>query len=709
MIDPGNGRYGAAPFNFPGTAHERMQDFMLVFNHVFSPTTMMLVRAGILRSNIDSYSSNSHVINAATTMGFPCTATSCVNLGASNPFTNGIPSAEYDTGYTPVGDDAYVPLYTYDTTFQYNVALHHTRGAHNFRWGVQLIRRQVEEGQSNFPRGDMEFSGAIPGIQNAAAEMLVGDVSSFQRIYTFNSAALRSWEPSAYMADDWHFSKNLTLNLGVRYDVFTMYTCANNACSNFDPTTQLLAGPAFVGVQASNSHMGLSNDYSDIGPRLGFAYKMGHELVLRGGFGISYFSGNYGSGGTFRNPPYAYQTTCGTIINGIPCASNLQSPDGSGAYFMPNGMPTPVFDWSRATNRALYAAQLDTNPNLVPNYAKQWSMQIEKEFAGNVVTIGYVGVFGSRLSERQEGNQLSAPLPGSTIPANNPNPGGPVGGAVVGDNGAWPFPLVPGVQVFQLGSGGNSRYNALQTSIVRRFRAGLSGQFSYTWSHEVSNTPILDEDDGGSYDNCWGPCHVDNMAGGYNIDKWQKFDWGPYDANMTNQFRLALNYQLPWGKSLKGVEAQIAKGWSVVSSYSYSTGFPFTVYNGSAAQSDMDLAAGNDRPDLLHNPNMSSGRSADHWFDTNAFQTQLYGTIGNQGRNVIYGPAQQALNFSIWKDFPIHESIKLQFRCETFNLMNTPSLNTPNHTFGQSSLATITSTTPQAYQREIQFALKLLF
>jgi len=255
---------------------------------------------------------------------------------------------------------------------------------------------------------------------------------------------------------------------------------------------------------------------------------------------------------------------------------------------------------------------------------------------------------------------------------------------------------------------GNSRYHALQTSVVRRFRAGLSGQVSYTWAHKTTNAPILDEADDNSNGQCWGACRVDNgIPGGYNVTTWDKYDYGNDDADMTHQVRMAATYQLPWGKSLTGVEGQIAKGWSAVGSYTYSTGFPFTVYNSSNYQAN--IAGGrNDRPNLIHTANISN-RTANHWFDTSAFALQQFGRQGNEGRNSIYGPPQQALNFSLWKDFPIREEMKLQFRCETFNLLNTPSFYTPSHTFGQSNFGVVGQTTPQMYQREIQFALKLLF
>jgi len=658
-----------------------MQGFVMVYNHIFSPTTMVMMRAGVSRIRIWSKSPNTGVNNAAIAMGFPCNALTCVNL--SNPTTDGIPSAEYDSGYSPQGDDAFVPLDTRDTTYQYNFALHHTHGAHSFKWGVQLIRRQLTEIQSNYPRGDMEFTGAT-ALGNSLAEMLAGEVPSFQRIYTIVPSALRGWEPSAYMVDDWHATRNLTLNLGVRYDVYTAYTIANNAASNFDPALQLLVGPAFTGVQHSNPHVGMSTDYADIGPRVGFAYKMSHDLVVRGGFGISYFTGNYGSGSTFRNAPYAYGVRCGPAT-GLTCPAGFAGTN-FGGYNFQNGILTPRFDWALATNRANYASFLVQDPNNKSSYAKQWSLQIEKEFSGNVFSIGYVGVFDSRLMIRPYTNQLP-------FPANL--------------GGTYPYPLVPGVAMQSQNSIGNARYHALQSSLVRRFKAGLTGQVSYTWSHETSNSPILDEADVG-YGTCWGACHIDNgIPGGYNVATWDKYDYGPYDADMTHQIRMAATYQIPWGNSLKGVEAGIAKGWSVVGSYSYNTGFPFSVQNGNNAQGNIQ-GGQNDRPNAIHNPNISN-RTANHWFDTAAFALQQFGTLGNAGRNNVYGPAQQALNFSLWKDFPIRESIKLQFRCETFNLLNTPSFGYPNRTLGQSNFGVITQTTPNAYQREIQFALKLVF
>lgn len=681
-INPGTGPFGS----FPGTAKERQQSIGTDYVHVFRPDLLLQLRAGYLRSNIASLALNTGTKDAATKLGFPCTPTSCVNVGA---LTQGIPSLDFNGGYSSLGDDAFVPLTTIDNTSQYSGALTCTHGKHSFKFGSMVIRRQLSPTQSSYYRGDMRFGGSGLFSTNAMADMLLGEASTVQRGNTLIAVQLRAWEPSTYAQDDWRATRWLTLNLGIRYDVFTPYVAHNGAFSNFDPKLGLLIGPTLAGAQASDSTAGVRTDYSDFAPRLGFAATLGHGLVARGGFGVSYFPGSYASGSVMRNAPFNFNFTCGSPgFNNIGCTTVLggtfATPTNNG-FNLSAGIPVPTFNLALATNPANYNAIRSTPFDQKASYLKQFSLQVQKEFAGNVAAVGYVGNLGGRLTVQPNINQQAFA-------------GGP-----------YPFPLLPaGVNITPQLNQGISRYSALQSSFERRISHGLAANIGYTWSHNLTNAPIIDEGPG-QFGNCVGQCRVDTGAGtgAFNVvNSWQVYDYGNADVDIRHRFTALVTYELPFGKSMTGAPAQIVKGWTINGVYSWASGFPFTVQNASSTISG--LPVGNDRPNQNGNPNLSNPTNA-MWFNTAAFTDQAAGTLGDERRNQLYGPPQRAMSFSTLKNFPLREFLKMQFRWEVFNLFNTPSFANPGNTRGSGNFGKVTATTQGADQREMQFALKFLF
>ncbi len=676
-IHPGTGPYGT----FPGPAKERQQSLGLEFVHVFRPDLLVQLRAGFMRSNIDSLALNSGTTNAALAFGFPCTPTSCINV---DPTTQGIPSVNFNSGYSSLGDDAYVPLQHIENTYQYNGAVTWTRGTHSFKFGAGLIRRQALSVQSSQLRGDMTFDGVFTG--NSMADLLTGQATTAQRGFNLVPPRFRAWEYSGYAQDDWRATRWLTLNLGLRYDIFTPYTVRNNAFSNFDPALGLLIGPALPGIQASGPTAGVSTDYHDLAPRIGFAATVGHGMVVRGGFGMSYFPENYASGSEMENAPFNFTFNCGVAgFSGIPCAGAYTTPTQNG-FLLAAGFPTPTFDITLATDPTKYTSIRSTPFDQRQSYLEQFSLQVEKDFAGNVATIGYVGNLGRRLTTQPNVNQLAFPL---------------------AEGGTYPFPALPGVNIQPQLNEATSRYNALQLSLERRLKNGLSGFANYTYAHNITNATVIDENPQNDSNDCFGPCHVDNGSGGVVIqNSWNQYDMGNALLDFRHRVAMGINYELPFGRSLTGVAAQAIKGWGTNVIYSWSSGFPFTVLNSNGAISNINL--GNDRPNQIGSANLSNPTN-NEWFNTAAFVAQAPNLLGNERRNQLFGPPQRNLNLSVFKNFPVREAMSLQFRAEFFNLLNQPNFSNPGDTLGQSSFGVISSTATGADMREIQFALKFLF
>ena len=184
---------------------------------------------------------------------------------------------------------------------------------------------------------------------------------------------------------------------------------------------------------------------------------------------------------------------------------------------------------------------------------------------------------------------------------------------------------------------------------------------------------------------------------------------------VRNLFVITANYELPFAKNSKGVFAAAAKGWQLNGIYSYASGQPFTILSGQPKQNSLGVTS--DRPNTL-TPG-TSAHNISQWFDTTAFRAQPFGTEGNEGHNILFGPSGKKIDLSLFKDFFIRESMKLQFRAESFNMTNTPSFGLPATTISAydangvptqaGNFGRITAMSRVYTPRVFQFALKLVF
>lgn len=713
-VNPGAGVWGGAGSGFAGPAADVEHSAALDYNHLLTNSLILDLKAQYMRLN-----NNSGPVNqgkaVSTAFGFPCNGTSCVNLPNDVP-SSGLMAITFNTdGYSPLGDAAYVPLLDQNNTFQYAGSLSWVKGPHTVKMGGSIIRRQVSEGQSPYPRGFMQDNGDLtttpdhPG--NPIADMLSDYASQVQRAYTIVIADFRSWEMGFYAQDDFRLKPNITLNLGARYDVYTPFTSPNYGFDNFNPTLGLVYGPGLPGAQQSNSTAGVQTDWSDLAPRLGVAWTARPGLVVRGGFGITFFPENQASGAFLRNAPYSFSFSCGATA--ITNAGVCQGPyaytaNGStlGGYYMDGGLPRPVLNMALATNPANYAGTTiqATDFDYKNAYLEQYSLNIEKDIRGNVITLAYVGNHGGRLvTDSINANQLPFPAAdGGTFPfANFTIPG-------AGPNGTS-LSYLNGVNIAARKSVLKSLYNAGQISVERRMHDGLAANVNYTWAHNLTNAEDIDE--GQATGNCYGTCHMDDGQGNpVNVNSFYQYDYGNADIDTRQRLALTMSYDLPFGKTLTGPAAYAIKGWSTNAIYYAQTGNPLTVNNTDGSLSEIGL--GSDRPNQVKAPMSTSNgfhRSVQKgWWDPSTLAKQAPGLLGNEMRNQYYGPGTQALGFSLFKEFPIWERVNLQFRSEFFNMLNTPTFSNPGTNL-QSGFGTINSTPTAASPRQIQFALKLIF
>jgi outer membrane receptor protein involved in Fe transport len=232
------------------------------------------------------------------------------------------------SGYSGIGGGLYLPIIDANNTFQYSGTIAYVKGSHNIRAGASLIRRQLNYFQDSLaPQGGFGF---LPygAYSNAMANFLIGSATYSVRGNLLAFQGFRSWEPNFFVQDDWRATRWLTLNLGVRYEVYPPFVEVNNLYSNFDMSSLQIK---LAGKDTSRA-LGVNTDYKDISPRLGFAATLSHGMVLRGGYGISYYPGDSFNSIQNLNPPYGYSCLpCfGTPFPNLPLptASSISNPSG---------------------------------------------------------------------------------------------------------------------------------------------------------------------------------------------------------------------------------------------------------------------------------------------------------------------------------------------------------------------------------------------
>jgi Carboxypeptidase regulatory-like domain len=710
-INPGNGQFG-----FAGPAKDIAYNGQLNYTHIFTPNLLLELKAAYTRIDNTSNSPNSGT-DAATVVGFPRD----INYGPLA--SSGLPLINI-AGFAPLGDSNFVPIVDVSNTFQYNGAVSYTRGTHNLKFGAALIRRQAQNQQSNNGVGNINFGlpedGGTASLNNLAT-FLAGAFTGEGRNTDLFTPNYRSWEPGFYAQDSWKAKPWLTINYGLRYDIYTPFTEADDRISNFDPATDKLLVPAHeltvlnaqgvdtAGIVASSNTVGLKTTYSNFEPRVGFAATLGHETVLRGGFGIAAFPGNYTSNASLKNAPF--NGVYAPNVNGQACQSTLAtqieiSSTGSSSTLpsclsslgqtttLGQGIPIPV-------PQSLDSPSLSLPDNVALNfrtsYVEQYNLLLEKQFGQNVVTVGYVGSVGRHLPVVI--NDINVPDP-LTAPASLRGPDGRFDIRPTAN-------ILPGLgSVGEYESVGSSSYNGLQVSFQRRYSHGLTVSANYTYSHAIDDATTL------SYEGQEGFGNADP----FNI---KQFETGNSDLDLRHRFLATATYELPFGKRFDGAKKLVLAGWQANSVLVWNSGSPFTItdnFTGFGNSVFNGIGGGPTRPDQIAPAGISNPGVAEA-FNTSAFVIPSLGTIGNTRRNSLYGPNFRHFDLSIFKDFALTERAKLEFRVESFNLTNTPNYFIANNqndapttnAVQGTGFGRIVTTNPNYTPRALQFALKLLF
>ena len=797
-LNPGAPGFGGVN-GFPGFNYTRGQQMAVSFVHVINPNLVLNLKTAFTRLSIRSLPINNGT-NVSNKLGFQCSSTpnalstggNCINAPGL-AFASGLAIVTV-SNYQVLGDSPFVPLLEFDNTFQYAGQLVWNKGSHSIKLGVSVIRRRAAIGQSPSPNGAFGFTGNYTGepLGDLLEGLVQGGVSeggqpAALRSYTLWEGGYEFWEPTTYIQDDWRAKHWLTLNLGLRYDIFTPFVERGDRITNFNQTTGLIVGPAIPGAQQSGRTAGIKTPYRDIAPRFGFAATLKDGLVIRGGAGLTFFPINYSSNYSLKNAPGNFNANCqiqnetgtntvcqapyannvvaqygqpvcvpkaGALASG-PCAAGTTPNSASvvgqmGGSLLSAGAPVAVTNVNLVfaptpaqcyfTTLAQYAttcpaatdpyqsysinaAQPFDEPN---EYLEQANLNVEKAFGSNVLTVGAVTELARHAPKMLNLQAISNPFQGGVLPLSNEFP--------------W---LAKTASISEYGVYGANAYEALQSSFVRRFSKGLTASINYTWARGMSFTggacqptqtaaAIVQTPSGPvNAPATINPCYYDNPSSPSNPIVISYFNKGGFNnSNTTIRDRIAYtaNYQLPFGKTASGVEGALIKGWAVNVAGSWSTGLPFSV--GQSVNTTGIGSAGN--PDQVCSGKISNPTHL-QWFNAGCFVHQFAAnTFGNEHGGQLSGPHLQRVDFSFFKEFPIREEIRLQFRTEVFNLFNHPNFSNPTSTISQFAGGTgagaagtpgsnvntnpnsvpvgaITSLNPNFNSRQIQFAVKVLF
>lgn len=573
-------------------------------------------------------------------------------------------------GYAEIGSRSFWPNKNTMQLYQFTDTIFKNWGKHNIRFGGEFRRENVFRNAARFARGQFAFAReftANPANRGATgdglAEFMLG-MASGGTVGNENGENIWTNALAAFVQDDWKITPRLTLNLGVRYDIFFAPTFPDGGVSSFELDFNNIGTNAQLKQVRSNGCL-CENDLNNFAPRIGFAYKANSKTVIRTGAGIIYARAD------------SIQTQWARQQN--------QAPDFIEIGFATVDRINPRLTLSGGFPAVQLPATAVPGPNLVsidapnrrlPNqYSTQWFFDIQRELPyDSLMTVGYSGNGTHKLLAG-----LNYNIPYAIEPSPVP----------IANRRLWPF--YSGVTRQE--PVGNLSYNALLVKLEKRFSKGLTFLSAYTWAHTIDN---LDE--------------VGNNDGVGVLKPWDRqINRGNSLTDARHNFVLSATYELPFGKGkpwmskTNALAEGVLGGWQVSGIFSRTAGLPFTV----TTSGGITNAGGADRPNRLSDGTLPAGeRTIDRWFDVSAFQVQPNFTYGNSGRNILFGPWLTNVDFSLAKAFVIKERFRVQFRAESFNATNTPYFGLPGVNINTPGAGAITSA---GEPRRIQFGLKLLF
>ena len=573
----------------------------------------------------------------------------------------------------------------------------------------------------NFTQGPNPLEGsATSGF--GFASFLLGTMNSGEQNVTQIVGHYTQPYFGFYGEDDIKLSRNLTASLGLRWDHEDPRREAHNEMSNFDFTdtanlpngTVVTGGLEFPGVNGISSGQWNSTK-KDFAPRVGLTYALGTQTVLRAGYGIFYGNswGNGRNGGSTSNSAmpqngfFCSTNSPTTLDNGLTPYATYSNPFPGGQFCQASGSSAGLL-----TNLGSPLTFIDRNYK--QPYLQAWNFNIQRVLPGKTaVEIAYSGSRGTHLVGTWDYDQLNPKYLSLGAALNNqvPNPyygvitSGPLATPTITlGQSLRPYPQFTDVNS-ALATYGESSYHALFITVTRRLADGFSVSGSYTWSKLIDNvipSPNWGGFSGASFQiglpqNYWNPKAERSLAG-YNVPQ---------------TLVVSYIYELPVGKGKPilnkgGVVNAIVGGWQINGLTTFQSGTPMEMYGGNSS----GTFEGQQRPNWSgRNPTLHGSVTGrlNKYFDTSQFSYNAPFTFGNTPRLMpdLYQPGMDDWNMSLFKKFDIHDSIKMEFRAESFNTFNRVQFGPPDTTINDSTFGQISY--QQNSPRTLQLGLRLVF
>lgn len=685
------GRYSESAFTNP-----TVRNYALAYNsfanypshtgvvdwtRTISPSLVNELRAGVNYVFLNNGSAANAVTGFAQTVGIqdvPSAFLPSLSLSGGN-------AASFGTS------DVYQLFAT--AVIHYEDTMIFSKGNHTMHYGFQGYRYRMDVFYSgnNGRAGTILFNGyyttQTPGTGASAAnggiaeaDLLLGLPNEIQGGVNGGTWGQRSNSLAAFYQDDWRVTKNLTVNMGLRWELHTPWVEVDNRQANFG----LISGAEYMAGQSCpyNNCRALYNQYNGITnfqPRLGIAWTPGGgKTVIRAGYTLS----NYleGTGTNLRtpiNPPFAVEHDDQWSASG-----NYKTLPGS---TLDQGF-APFF--ANAGDQYHSVTLRVWDPNVRPAVANQWNMTIQRQITPtSTLTVGYVGQRSTHLMVAMPYFQKVLNPNGTVSPteylAGNPS--------LLADIG----------QISGTSSIGSQDYDALQVTFTKRISQGLQFTAWYTWSKCMTNS-IGYYGQSGQADNA--SAYFQNI---YNMAA----EWGECGYDAANNFVANAVYSLPfgrnqkYGKSMNKAADLIVGGWTAGAILSLHSGFPITVNGTDVSGTTARAARANCIAPAVVNGSLDATQGGYQWFNPADFAQAAAGTFGDCGVSTLRGPGLHTMDFNLAKYFSITEHQRLELRGEFINLTNSTILNSPTRGIG----TTLGLLQGSQGARNVQIALKYTF
>ncbi|MFL6414139.1 MAG: carboxypeptidase regulatory-like domain-containing protein [Bryobacteraceae bacterium] len=635
-------------------------------NHTFSPTLISELRLAFSRYVFNVFGIPTQLNNQALGV-FDPSPTALSTTGIVSVNINGFAAV----GTTPtIGTPTNYPAIYTSNIFAVSNTWTKTAGRHVLKWGGLVNRYREEQDQAQGanlgPRGSFVFGpgatqllggpglGAFGATANSFAAYLLGAPNQIGRTYLFTTPTNRQTELGLFAQDTYQVTRSLSLDLGLRYELFTtIKPRLAGGAGNYDfaSNTYLVAGYGAIGLST-----GVRANPLGFEPRIGAAYRVNDNSVLRAGFGISHYQDRFGAAGGSLSvqPPVLGNVQIGTA-NTYRVAGPTTAIPGIVNFNVPSSGV-----WNPAPDQPYYSI-----PFYFPTpYVMSYNLTYQRRLFGQMAwDIGYVGNLGRQLYFT---GRPDAASPGTGVAGN------------------------PILQAFGHAStvtlrsnGLTSNYNALQTTLAKRFSNGYSFSVAYAFSKSLgySSTP-----NALNYSHNYGP-----------------INYYPHLLTITHL------YELPFGRGKPllnrgGPVTWIVSGWQVNGLFRYASGASI---NTSADATSCNCPGNGQVPNVVGSMQYLGGiGSASPWFSSSAFATPTANQFGNAGIGIVHGPSLRNYDFSLFRRFALTEGLRLEYRAEFYHLTNTPFFGNPNTNISSGAFGTITSATNS---REIQMGMRLTF